>query len=101
MASDESVYSRECGKHRVVTRHTPREDSRKRDRADRSKEEEKEHKRRQTNGWCREGEKMVNKSSGFDGIYPIMLQKGIKFLSPYLIIIFKLSLKAGKLANCC
>ena len=40
------------------------------------------------------------KSPGFDGIYPIMLQKGIRFLSPYLIKIFKLSLKTGKLANC-
>ena len=40
------------------------------------------------------------KSPGFDGIYPIMLQKGIQLLSPHLIKIYKISLKTGKLADC-
>ena len=39
------------------------------------------------------------KSPGLDGIYPVMLQKGIRILSPYLIKIFKTSLKTGKLAT--
>ena len=37
------------------------------------------------------------KSPGFDEIYPVMLQKSVKILGPYLIDIFKLSLRTGKL----
>ena len=39
------------------------------------------------------------KSPGFDGIYPAMLQKGITILSPFLIKIFKTSLRLGCLAE--
>ena len=39
------------------------------------------------------------KSPGFDGIYPVMLQKSLVTLGAYIIEIFKLSLKTGKLAK--
>ena len=39
------------------------------------------------------------KSPGRDGIYPALLQKGIDTLLPYLVHIFKLSLRNGKLAS--
>ena len=39
------------------------------------------------------------KSPGIDGIYPILLQKGIDILVPYLVQIYRLSLRSGKLAK--
>ena len=39
------------------------------------------------------------KSPGTDGIYPVLLQKGIETLLPYLVHIFRLSLRTGKLAK--
>ena len=39
------------------------------------------------------------KSPGTDEIYPALLQKGIDLLLPYLVKIFRLSLKTGRLAK--
>ena len=39
------------------------------------------------------------KAPGIDGIYPILLQKGIDILLPYLKLMFKQSICAGKLAK--
>ena len=39
------------------------------------------------------------KAPGMDGIYPILLQRGIDILLPHLKKMFKLSICAGKLAK--